>query len=355
MRILRTIHSRVGGMLCLLAINLPLGGTLHAQMKAHFIDVGQAEAILLEFQTAAVLIDAGGEDTGTSRDRDHLLGYLDEFFERRSDLNRTLYSVIISHPHLDHTRLLVPVFTNFRVLNLVDGGGKGGSGISQVDSARKIAFERGTIYNVVTDRRMRARGYTTPMLRALRAADSEVDIRFLGGSRPGCEDQNNNSVVTLVTYRSATFLFTGDAESEDEGCTPQISRLLSRHLGGLLDVDVYKVGHHGSPNGTSLNFLTAMSPQISVISAGHHSTRAPGGFHAWQFGHPRESAVRMVELATSGTRTPITAYTMDRVKEVRASRPIQKAVYCTCWDGDVVVSVDASGQQFKVQVGQQKP
>lgn len=33
-----------------------------AQMSAHFINVGQAESILLEFRTAAILIDAGGED-----------------------------------------------------------------------------------------------------------------------------------------------------------------------------------------------------------------------------------------------------------------------------------------------------
>lgn len=37
---------------------------------------------------------------------------------------------------------------------------------------------------------------------------------------------------------------------------------------GLVDVDVYKVGHHGSANGTDEEFMQAISPQISVLSAG---------------------------------------------------------------------------------------
>ena len=62
---------------------LLLTGAAHAQMRVHFINVGQAESILLEFETAAVLIDAGGEDTVDNRDRDRLIGYLTRFFDRR--------------------------------------------------------------------------------------------------------------------------------------------------------------------------------------------------------------------------------------------------------------------------------
>ncbi len=50
--------------LALLAV-LFASSLARAQMKVHVIDVGQAESILLEFKTAAVLIDAGGEDTTT--------------------------------------------------------------------------------------------------------------------------------------------------------------------------------------------------------------------------------------------------------------------------------------------------
>ena len=50
---------------------IPAGA--QAQMKAHFINVGQGQAVLLEFQTTAVLVDAGGEPDDA--DRQHLIGW----------------------------------------------------------------------------------------------------------------------------------------------------------------------------------------------------------------------------------------------------------------------------------------
>lgn len=330
--------------------------TAQAQMRAHFINVGQAESILLEFKTAAILIDAGGEDTGNNRDRDHLIGYLNRFFDSRPDLREAtsprrgiIYSLIVSHPHIDHTRHLMAVMNSFRVKNLVGGGGSTGSGIDQFHEARRFARDNDIIYNRIIDERIGEEGYTTSLLRDLHDSASDVEIRFLSGFR-ACEDENNESVVMLVKYRAATFLFTGDAESEDRDCQPQISLLLDWYRDTLLDVDVYKVGHHGSPNGTTRELLRAMSPEISVISAGHHSTQAPGGFHAFQFGHPRESAVSMIEELTSGTRpTPVTVYTMDAVRVIHENRRMEKAIYCTCWDGDIVISVNEAGTNFAAQ------
>ena len=80
-----------------------------AQMKIHVIDVGQADSILLEFKSAAVLVDAGGESTGDDRDKEHLLSQLKAFFAGRPDLGNTLHAVIISHAHIDHTKLLMDV------------------------------------------------------------------------------------------------------------------------------------------------------------------------------------------------------------------------------------------------------
>jgi beta-lactamase superfamily II metal-dependent hydrolase len=70
-------------------------------MTAHFIDVGQAHSTLLEFSCGAMLIDAGTKD---DEHEEELLEYLDEFFDRRTDLDRTLDSILITHDHLDHTR-----------------------------------------------------------------------------------------------------------------------------------------------------------------------------------------------------------------------------------------------------------
>jgi len=132
---------KTSGLFLILALLLS-ASISKAQVRAHYINVGQADSILLEFRTAAILIDAGGEATGDDRDRDHLVSYLNKFFSDRAasaslpNLNRTLLAVIISHPHIDHTRNVMAVMQEFKVKNLIDGGNTRGSGINPLRDAR---------------------------------------------------------------------------------------------------------------------------------------------------------------------------------------------------------------------------
>jgi competence protein ComEC len=308
--------------------------------------VGQGQSVLLEFAGAAVLVDAGG-DAGNAR-RDHLRDYLDAFFTRRADLNRTLAAVIVTHPHIDHTRFLMDVLGGYTVRELVDGGrNQNASGIAQVRQARTWAAQHGIVYNKVPDVRIGAGGYQPSMLRALKTGSSRADVRFINGSTR-CGDENNNSLAVLVRYQAFTMLVPGDAEREDTDCTPAIRRMLSRFRATLLNVDVFVADHHGSANGVTTDYLTALSPRVSVISAGDTLLR-DGPFNAFGYGHPREQAVGAIERATLDARTPVAVYTMDGQHLIHANRTISRAVYCTCWDGDVVVDVDATGSGVSVR------
>jgi hypothetical protein len=151
--------------------------------------------------------------------------------------------------------------------------------------------------------------------------------------------------LALVKYKAASYLFTGEAEVENESdCEGEVPVIVEYYKNtDLLDVDVYKVGHHASFNGTDEDFMRAMTPKISVISAGIHTQHGPGAFHAFQFGHPREPIVELLERLSSGSRAPVNVYSMDAVRKVHLNRPLSKAVYCTCWDGDIVVPASASG------------
>ncbi len=85
-------------------------------MNAHFIDVGQANATLLEFQCGVVLIDAGA-------DQEHgeaLVEFLNRFFDDRPALQRTIKLVLITHNHIDHTMALDSVVKNFKVERYID-------------------------------------------------------------------------------------------------------------------------------------------------------------------------------------------------------------------------------------------
>jgi competence protein ComEC len=116
-------------------------------MRSHHVDVGQGAATLLEFPCGAVLIDTGAQDA------DHaevLADYLANFFQSRPDLNDTLASLIISHPHIDHTRGIKAVAQVCRIRNFVDSGIVQGSGGAQVQWVRN-EVEAGRLNTVVRE------------------------------------------------------------------------------------------------------------------------------------------------------------------------------------------------------------
>src|SRR4051794_12845897 len=109
-------------------------------MYAHCIDVGQGDSTLLEFPCGAMLIDAGGQDDDSTA---RLLDYLEQFFARRSDLNRTLDLVLITHNHPDHTLALRAVAEHFTIRRYMDGGQLTGPGTANPKWIRSHAHTDG--------------------------------------------------------------------------------------------------------------------------------------------------------------------------------------------------------------------
>ena len=88
--------------LALLLSPLSFGAT----MKAHFINIGQADATLLEFDCGVVLVDAGAQTFNNAKSTAKLISYLNDFFDSRDDLSKTIDSILITHNHDDHTESL---------------------------------------------------------------------------------------------------------------------------------------------------------------------------------------------------------------------------------------------------------
>lgn len=74
----------------------------------------------------------------------------------------------------------------------------------------------------------------------------------------------NNSVVLAFSYGAIDFLFTGDAEQEAE------SSMVEACI--VPEVEILKVGHHGSNSSSSSSFLAATSPEIAIYMAGEDNT-----------------------------------------------------------------------------------
>ena len=103
------------------------------------------------------------------------------------------------------------------------------------------------------------------------------DLKFynLNKYSKGVED-NDNSSVLYFSFLDMNFLFMGDASSAIE------SKIIKDNK---LDVDILKIGHHGSDTSTSLEFLKNVNPKEVVISVGKNN----------KYGHPSSDVLNRLE------------------------------------------------------------
>lgn len=194
-------------------------------MSAVFFDVGQGDsALLMTPDSKKILIDCG-EDSRASE-------YLKEMNITHLDL------LIKTHPDIDHT-----------------------GGCSYVEDSINVSRTL-TNKNVEKDFFLGISG--SAELRVVVAYDTR---KF--------SSDNDNSVLLRADYGKASFLFTGDCGWK---CEKEVAGTED------VDVDVLKVGHHGSRYSSSQDFLEKASPSIAVISAGKNS-----------YGHPHDDALKRLE------------------------------------------------------------
>lgn len=339
-------------------------GPTHAaddRMHVHMIDVGAGDAILVEFPCAAILIDTGGERTPTSgqpvifESEPGLLAYLDKFFAGRTDLNNTLTSLVISHPHLDHTRSVQDVLDRYKPRHIVHNGQvrDKDSGVAGQRAAIKYANNTPGVKSwFVLQRKIDSKtGFANDVVDPVACQSVDPQIRALWGQvedkqgwlAADFDDPNNHSVVLRIDYGKSSILLTGDLEESGKpNRKAGIERMLDFYKDtNLLDVDVYKVGHHGSHNATSPALVSAMSPKIAAMSSGPACKRS--GYTAWQHGHPRTETVNQLMTGVSGTRDATTVWAFEKFEAPPSKINLTKAVYSTGWDGTYVLSADKDG------------
>lgn len=317
-----------------------LGAVPQDRMQVHYIDVEQGNAALLEFPCGAVLVDAGGRERLASATQ-HLVDYLTAFFQRRPDLNRHLAAVFITHTHSDHNSNLRAVAQAFTIDNYIHNGVRVGSG--RVNAKWMLESSGLAPGHIEAVQDVGTAPVTDGVIDPVACAGTDPRIEVLSGgltANPGWsaddfKNGNNHSLVIRVDYGAASFLFPGDLENAG------IARLTSRLANPAdLDVDVYEVNHHGAANGTTAAWLAALTPKVAVISMGPSTTQQQ--WTAWAYGHPRKVTVDLLEASVSMTRTPVSEPVAPAVKNF-TPRLIDRAIYATGWDGDVVVTAAPDG------------
>lgn len=220
-------------------------------LKVHFLDVGQADCILIQSDGKNMLIDAGNNN-----DRNYVVSYL-----REQGVERLDYAVG-THAHEDHIGSMDDVILNFEIGELF---------------LPDQTYETQSYTDVLVAAENRELSVTHPKFK---------ETRFLGEARfifvmPDADreytDINDSSLGIRISNGKHSFLLCGDSSKELE------KEFLDSRI--YLHSDVFKVSHHGSSDANSATFLKAVDPDYAVISCGKDN----------DYGHPHKSILRRLK------------------------------------------------------------
>jgi len=231
-----------------------------SSIKVIFCDVGQGDSILIQQDFFQVLIDSGKDD--------RVLGCLGKFLPA---WDRTIEVMILTHGDEDHIGFFEEILGLYDTKYLFFPA-------TNKDTATLQALKEAILQEQANGAALKQ-----PILGQSVRLPEGGWLTFLEkpGENPAAQSKNDRSIVFLLEYGRTSWLFTGDLEEKGE---------LWLGASGLIpQVDVLKVGHHGSATSSSLVFLEKISPSLAVISAGRKNS----------YGHPAQSVLE--NLAAVGS------------------------------------------------------
>jgi len=223
-------------------------------LRVDFIDVGQADSILIQLPNSKnMLIDGGNNSDG-----DLLVKYL-----MKENINKIDY-LIATHPHEDHIGGLDDVVNHFEIAKVY---------------MPKITHSSKTFRDLLIA--IKHKGLKISVAKAgVTLIDKDgLLVRIIAPIKKDYKDLNNYSAIVKIDFKDTSFLFTGDAEREVE------QELIVNKVD--LSADLLKVGHHGSNSSTTFKFLKRVNPKYGVISVGKDN----------KYGHPTKYTLNKLSKA----------------------------------------------------------
>jgi len=223
------------------------------EVRFHFIDVGQGDAILITTKDGNMLIDSGDLSSDSQKKLDNYL---------KSQNIKSFEYVVFTHTDADHIGSADIVVSNYEVKTVI---------MPDYQATTKVF---GRLVDAIEDKDVdliligedddcEKPGYSFklgPVTHTVMAPTEDFD------------DANEMSVVIKSVYGETSVLLTGDAEIKSE------KAMIAKYKNGELDIDILKAGHHGSSSSSSHSFLTATTPDLVIISCGEGN----------KYGHPHE-------------------------------------------------------------------
>ena len=213
-----------------------------------YLDVAEGDAILIKNNNHLFLLDTGGNIySNYSR---NIIQYI-----KSLGMNK-IKTLILSHGDYDHMGEAITLVNNFKVEKVIFNCGAFNDlekELIKVLDKKKIKY-----YSCIKELNI-----------------DKNKLHFLQTRE--YDNENDNSNVIIAELDGYKFMFMGDASSVTE------KEILSKY--NLPDIDVLKVGHHGSKTSSSKDFINEINPKYSIISVGKNN----------RYGHPNKEVLDNLE------------------------------------------------------------
>lgn len=216
----------------------------------YYIDVGQGDSILVVTPhiNKTILIDTGGIVSFNENYKSNIIKNKTIPFFRRIGINKVDY-LFLTHGDYDHAGEANELLSNFCV--------------------KKVFINKGNINNI--EKKINNK----EVLRLKNFVIDNIKVNSLNNNV--FNNENDDSTILLFNIYDYKFLFMGDASIKTE------EYLLNNYI--LPNVDILKVGHHGSYTSTSTDFINVIKPKYSVISVGENN----------MYKHPNKSVLDILD------------------------------------------------------------
>ena len=214
----------------------------HKKNEIIFLDVGQGDSTLLYVNRQLTLIDTGGVVMYDDNDYTYQITTNKTIPYMKSKGYKKIDNLILTHGDYDHMGEAINIVNNFKVEKVIFNCGAFNdleSELIKVLDKKKIKY-----YSCIKELNI-----------------DKNKLQFL--QTKVYDNENDNSNVIYTELNGYKFMFMGDASNTTE------QEILNKY--NLSDIDVLKVGHHGSRTSSSKEFINGINPKYSVISVGKNN------------------------------------------------------------------------------------
>ncbi|MFW6255772.1 MAG: DNA internalization-related competence protein ComEC/Rec2 [Candidatus Sumerlaeota bacterium] len=273
----------------LAGLNLP-GTNPRDKLQITMLDVGQGDSFVIQMPGGALAV----VDTGRNYAASTITSYLNAIGVDKID------ALILTHPDADHIASADELIENFAVVEIISSPAKSQSRTYK-DLERAIAEFHIPVTHV----------HRGDIIGSFSKHDGAVLEILNPEINADDADANEMSIVFILRYGEMDFLFTGDAGHEAE------REILAFLPDDREDVEVLKVGHHGSAGSSSEAFIAATKPEIALFSVGERNA----------YGHPDPEVLERLQEAgalilNTSRHGSVDIQTDGRRLWIRTTRPL---------------------------------